>query len=114
LLTFVSHEVSDFGRIHFPGRDASGPPGFGTLVLGRYVADQVQGWFGHFSQVGSVSVTVNVHKKNPRTLKEKMVMDGRHFQAIVQERRQDRVHLVFLEHEIPHHYVHSRITLGHR
>ena len=56
---------------------------------------------------------MHVHVEDARLLPEEVIVNGRHVQAVVEQRRHDRVDLVLCEHQIAHHDVHAAGTLGH-
>src|SRR5262249_34934371 len=78
------------------------------------MSNQVHRRLRHFRQVGGLSMTVYVHVEDARAFKEEVVVEGSHFETVIEEGGHDRIDLVFLKHEVPHHYVHTAVTLGHR
>src|SRR5712691_10559992 len=83
-------------------------------MLWRALANQIHSRLGHFRQIGGLSVTVHVHVKDAWTFKEKVIMDRGNLKPVIEQSGHDWIHLVFLKHEITHHYVHSTVALGQR
>ena len=48
---------------------------------------------------------VDMHVEDAGTLEEEMVVQRRYLKPVSEQRRHDRIHFVFQENEITHHYV---------
>src|ERR1035437_4831592 len=57
---------------------------------------------------------VYVHVEDSRTLKEKMIMEGRYLKAVVEQSGHDGIDFIFHKYKIAHHHVHSTVSLGNR
>jgi hypothetical protein len=53
---------------------------------------------------------VDVQIEHPRLIPEEVVVQCRHIQSIVQERRHDRIYLILKEHQVAHHHIHAALT----
>src|SRR5713101_324175 len=90
----VSRNLGDLRRVNLSGRDAGVSAGYRALVLRRYMANQVNRRLRHFREIGSLSVTVDVHVKDAGTFKKEVIVDSGHLESVVEQSRHDWVDLV--------------------
>src|SRR6516162_2642847 len=82
-------------------------------MASRNMTDQVNRGLRHAGEIRSLAVTHDVHVEETRALVEEVVMQGGHFQTVVEERGHDRVNLILGQHQVSHHHVRTSSAFRH-
>src|ERR1051325_7692674 len=110
----MSDDLSDLGGVNLSSRNPAGSSRYRRLMLGRSMADQVQGRLNLFGKIGRFPVPVNMHVEDTRGLKEEMIVQGSDLQPLLQQRGHYGIHLILKKDEVTHHHLISPRALSHR
>ena len=104
LLAFGADDRRERFRIERAGCRGRGRRCGGRRLLHRGV-DQRHRRLEPRRQVGRLAVSMHVHVKDARLIPEEVIVQRRHFKAVLEQRRHHGVDLVFGQHQITHHDV---------
>ena len=71
----------------------------------RHVADQVQRRFYMLRQIRRFAHPVHVHVEHVRLIPEKMIVQRRNIDPVIEQRRKHRIYFFLQQHQIAHHHV---------
>src|ERR1700682_1251982 len=80
----------------------------------RALSDQIESRLSHSREIGGFAVTMDVHVEHSRAFEEEMVVQGRDFKAIAQQRRHYRVDLILQKDQVAHHHIDNAGAFCHR